>query len=122
MQDLPNPVPPWSQIIKRALEDIRAGAFRYPYRIEDFDGELVLFCRMRCLIDHARQLGCMPAAWAGRTMAKDRELKKQLVAAGLIVMDESERARVFERVLAGNPTPNLAAIRLGELKPWGIEP
>lgn len=112
---------PWVRIMERALTDMRSGAFKYPFSIERFDGENVLFTRMKFILSHADQLACLPLFWQDIPSGRDRELKRQLTGAGVFVMDQSGMVRVFERPLAGRRTAHLVAVRLAALKTHGIE-
>ncbi len=85
---------PWIRVMDRALSAIKDGSFKYPHWVEQVDGDEYLLVRPAHIMQHA------DLAWKETPPLSGRMLKRGLLSAGILLVDEGEMPRVFERTIA----------------------
>lgn len=105
-------VPAWVLVIKVLLDEISAGRFNYPHKIESgTDGEL-LCVRTRHITEYLAGAAHLVEFRSTVPVMSDRVLKKQILRAGALLTTQSGSAAPIERTLNGRRVGHMAGIRL----------
>lgn len=119
--------PPWVRVIEKVLREIGNGAFPFPYRFDKEGLFDVLFIRTSHIMEHLEQCDRLREFWDELPIKSDRALKKQLFAAGVLLIDAAGQPRVFERTDNSKTRPraprtgHMVGISLPELWRYGLD-
>ncbi len=107
---------PWVWILEVVFNEIASGAYPFPYRFGEIDGEEVFYLRTAHVIHHLRTKPGLKTIWDGLTVKSDRVLKKQLKDAGVI---HSGRA---DPTIGGERVSNMVVLSMNKLAEFGLHP
>lgn len=113
---------PWVWIIEKLLSEIARGEFRYPFKFDVEDDVEVLCIRTGHIMDHMSQSNGLRAFWDELPIKSDRALKKQLLLAGVLVLDmegDGEPLEV-ERTVHSRRVGHMACLSLPMLAQFGL--
>lgn len=111
---------PWVWIVEKLLSEIARGEFRYPF-VFDSDGQGAgwLCIRTGHIMDHMAQSPGLRAFWDELPIKSDRALKKQLLLAGVLMMDGDE-PQVYERTVHHKRIGHMVGLSLEQLRVYGL--
>lgn len=107
---------PWVWVVEIILNEIAAGAYPFPSRFGEIDGQEVFHLRVSQMVHHLKTKPGLRALWDGMPVKSDRVLKKQMRDAGVIVADRSDLS------FHGQRTPHMVALSLAKLAEYGLHP
>lgn len=107
---------PWVWILEIALNEIAAGAYPYPYRIDELGSEEVLLLRTSHVMHHLATKPGLRSLYDGLPVKSDRVFKRQLMNAGVVA---SERA---DPIVKGQRVSHMIALGLSRLAEYGLFP
>ena len=111
---------PWVWIVEILLSEISAGNFRHPFDWGDEDGEDVLLIRTSHVMDHISHTNSLRDKWNALPVKSDRVFKRQLLDAGVLMMDADGRAIERERTIGRRREGHLVALSLSKLERYGL--
>jgi hypothetical protein len=112
---------PWVWIVEKLLSEIARGEFRYPYLFDsDGHGAGWLCIRTGHIMDHMSQSSGLRSFWDELPIKSDRALKKQLELAGVLVLDNDDKAQIFERTVGHKRIGYMVGISLEALRQYGL--
>lgn len=113
---------PWALIIDKLLSEIASRQFRHPYKFDTEDEVAVLCLRTNHVMAHLSQSNNLRPFWDRMTVKSDRVLKRQLVIAGVLLMDKHkpEEPLHVERSHHGVRTSNMVCLNLKALEKFGL--
>lgn len=107
---------PWVWVVEIILNEIAAGAYPFPYRFGEIDGQEVFHLRVSQMVHHLKTKPGLRALWDGMPVKSDRVLKKQLRAAGVILAER------VEPMVFGQKQSHMIALSLSKLAEFGLYP
>lgn len=107
---------PWVWVVEIALNEIAAGAYPFPYRFGELDGQEVFYLRPSQMVHHMKTKPGLRAIWDGMPVKSDRVLKKQMRAAGVIVSERTDPC------IFGQQQSHMIALSLTKLAEYGLFP
>lgn len=113
--------PAWGRCIERLLADLDSNAYEYPAFFEERNGEDVLVIRTEQVMKHLHQTGWVRLCQANMPIRSGRVLKRELVAHGVVVLDEAGQVKVMEKSLGRKRIGHLIALSLPALLRHGID-
>lgn len=107
---------PWVWIMDLLINEIAAGAYPYPYRIDLHEGEEALMIRTAHVMHHLSTKSGLRPIYDGLPVKSDRVFKRQLKEAGMVL---SERA---DPVIHGQRVNHMVALSMAKLAEYGLFP
>ena len=113
---------PWALIVDKFLSEIASKQFRHPYKFDVVDEIPVLCVRTGDVMAHISQSNSLRPFWDRMTVKSDRVFKKQLAAAGVLLMDIDRPTEVMhvERNVHGQRCSYMVAMVLQHLEQFGL--
>lgn len=111
---------PWVWIIEKIFSEIARGEFRYPFKFDTEQGEEVLFIRTGHIMDHISQSNGLRAFWDDLPIKSPGVLKKQLLAAGVVMLDDKNQPLDVERTIKGDRVAHMMCISTKRLEVFGL--
>ena len=111
---------PWIRIMDRLLGEISKNNYPFPFSFDEIEGETMLLIRASHIVEH------LSLHWDGFRKQSGGTLKKQLFAAGVLLVNSDGVAKEFERVgqsKKGRFDPrcnHMIAIRMDALRSYGL--
>lgn len=114
--------PAWGRCIERLLLDLDANEFAYPAFFEEINGVEVLVVRTNHVMKHLRDTGFISSCAANMPIRSGNKLRRELVASGVLLLDEHGQVRDFERMTAPRQRlGHMFALSLPELQKYGLD-
>ncbi|WP_290906329.1 toprim domain-containing protein [Aquabacterium sp.] len=113
---------PWALIVDKLLSEIASHQFRYPFKFDTEDEVPVLLLRTGHVMAHLAQSNTLRAFWDRMTIKSDRALKRQLVTAGVLLMDPNKPGEPLhvERTVRGSRVSHMVALSRPQLEQFGL--
>jgi hypothetical protein len=114
---------PWIWIVEKVLSEISSKAFRHPYQFSTEDEVSVLCIRTGHIMDHLSTSPHLREFWDSLPVKTDRVLKKQLAAAGVLLMGTGEKASEpmhVERTVHHVRVAHMVCLNLKALEQFGL--
>jgi len=115
---------PWVWILDTLLSEIARKEFKHPFKWDVVGEGPCLLVRTTHVMDHIAHTGSLRDKWNSLPIKSDRVFKRDMAAAGVLVMDdEGEAPKLFERSFGdghGPRVPNMVAISLTEIEKYGL--
>lgn len=107
---------PWVWILELIFNEIASGAYPFPFRLDEIDGQAVFFLRTSHVMHHIATKPGLRAMWDGLTVKSDRVLKKQLRDAGVVGADR------VNPTIGGRRVDHMVALSIPKLAEYGLHP
>lgn len=111
---------PWAWIVEKILSEIASRKFEKPFKFDKENGEDVLCLRPAYVMDHISQAPYMREFWDGLPVKTAQVFKKQLTAAGVLLMDEDGKALEVERTVRGARVAHMVCLSIEKLEQFGL--
>lgn len=113
---------PWVWIIEKALSEIARKEFRYPFVYEGEDADEVLCIRTSHIMEHISTSTGLRAFYDELPIKSDRALKKQLLQAGVLVVDPKRPTEplAVEKTVHSMRIGHMVQLKLAALKQYGL--
>lgn len=113
---------PWALIVDKLLGEIASHQFRHPFKFDREDDVPVLCVRTNHVMQHISQSTSLRPFWDRMTVKSDRVFKKQLAAAGVLLMEDNEVDPLHvERSVRGHGrVGHMVALNLKQLERFGL--
>lgn len=111
---------PWVWILETVLSEMARHEFRYPHKWDWVDKEEVLLVRTSHVMEHLAHTPALREKWNGLPVKSDRVFKKQLLQAGVVVMDANGKPLEVERTVGQSRVAHLTALSLSRLEQYGL--
>jgi hypothetical protein len=111
---------PWVWIMETALSEIDAGNFKHPYKFENVDGQDCLLLRPQHIMDHLSGSSSLREKWNSLPVKTAAVFKRQMMSAGILMLDEAGKAKELERTILMRRVGHLSAIPLEALNNFGL--
>ncbi len=111
---------PWVWIMEKVFSEIARNEFRYPFKFDKEAGEEVLCIRTGHIVDHISQSSGLRAFWDDLPIKSPGVLKKQLLAAGVLLVDDKGVPLDVERTVHRNRVAHMLCISIAKLEVYGL--
>lgn len=111
---------PWAWIVEKILSEIASRKFEKPFKFDKENGEDVLCLRPAYVMDHISQAPYMREFWDGLPVKTAQVFKKQLTAAGVLLMDDDGKALEVERTVRGARVAHMVCLSIEKLEQFGL--
>ncbi|MES1977341.1 MAG: toprim domain-containing protein [Pseudomonadota bacterium] len=113
---------PWAWIVEKLLSEIATHSYKFPYRFDTEQGIEVLCVRPGFVMDHISQAPNLREFWDGLPVKTAQVFKRQLLAAGVLVMDDKDPTKPadVERTVRGSRIAHMVCLDLDKLKQFGL--
>lgn len=117
---------PWVWIVETLLSEIAARKFQHPHAWDTIEGKPCLLVRTSHVMDHLAHTNSLRDKWNGLPVKSDRVFKKELIAAGVLLLAKNGEVMDCERKIGetmaspGNRVAHMVALNLDELAKYGL--
>lgn len=111
---------PWAWITDKLLSEIAQRTFRYPFDFGIIDEVPVLCVRTAHVMAHISSTPTLREFWDGLPVKSDRVYKKQLHAAGVLMLGKDGQPMAVERTIHNTRVSNMVVLPLAALAQFGL--
>lgn len=111
---------PWAWVLEKLLNEIASRQYRYPYKFDSDEGAEALCVRTGHVMDHMRQQPYLREFWDGLPVKSDRVFKKQLAAAGVLVLGPDGQPATVERTIFKQRVAHMVALDVKKMAAYGL--
>ncbi|MDD2664415.1 MAG: toprim domain-containing protein [Dechloromonas sp.] len=111
---------PWVWILQTLLAEIAQGTYDAPHVFTTIDGEIHLAIRTSDVMHHIRTRPALKSIWEQLPVKSDRVLKRQLVQAGVLAMNDNDAPLDVERTFRTRRVGHMTAISIEKIKEYGL--